>query len=141
MKIIIPLFILMFSLSVAQIKAEKSLSNYDSQPKYIGCWIGMNGGKLKLTTNKIYDLDSKENSSYKEKPTTKKELKGLQTGEAYLLEATNDFPKGFLAKWVSFSFNNDGTVGITSFDSYSDYLKDKFVGMGLFQKIPCKNLK
>ncbi len=131
----------MLSSFITQTRAELSLFNYDGQTSYIGCWSGMNGGKLKITANKIYDLGSKENSSYKEKPITKTEIKGLQTGEEYLLEAANDFPKSFLARWVRFSFNNDATVGIVVYNSHSDYLKDKFVGMGLFQKTPCKKLK
>jgi hypothetical protein len=101
----------------------------------------MRGGKLKITASKIYDLGSKENSSYKEKALAKREIKGLQTGEEYLLETANDFPKSFLSKWASFSFNSDGTVGIKTYDSYKRYLKDNIVGMGLFQKTFCKNLK
>jgi hypothetical protein len=140
MKLITLLF-LVLSGFIAQTHAELSLFNYDSQTSYIGCWSGMRGGKLKITANKVYDLGSKENSSYKEKPITKRETEGLQTGEEYLLEIANDFPKSFPAKWVRFSFNSDGTVGITTYHSYKDYLKDNFIGMGLFQKTPCKNLK
>jgi hypothetical protein len=135
---IITLLFLVLPIFITQTQADVALP---SQTPIIGCWSGMNGGKLKITTNKIYDLGSKENSSYKEKSITKREIKGLQTGEEYLLETTNNFPKSFLSKWVRFSFNSDGTVSITTYDSHNDYLKDNFVGMGLFQKISCKNLK
>jgi hypothetical protein len=135
---IITLFFLLFSTFITQTQADVSLL---SQTPFIGCWSGMNGGKLRITANKIYVLGSKENSLYKEKSITKREIKGLQTGEEYLLEATNSFPKSFLSKWIRFSFNSDGTVGITTYDSHNDYLKDNFVGMGLFQKTSCKNLK
>ena len=135
---IITLVFLLFSVFITQTQAVVSSP---SQTSFIGCWSGMNGGKLKITANKIYDLGSKESSSYKEKSVTKSEIKGLQTGEEYLLEATNSFPKSFLSNWIRFSFNTDGTVGITTYDSHNDYLKDNFVGMGLFQKTSCKNLK
>ena len=141
MKTISLLFLLILSGFITQTQAQLSLFNNDSQLSYIGCWSGMRGGKLKITASKIYDLGSKENSSYKEKVVVKKEIKGLQTGEKYLLETANDFPKSFLSKWASISFNNDGTVGIKTYDSYKGYLLDNFVGMGLFQKTPCKNLK
>lgn len=140
MKIITFLFLLLSGF-IIQTRAELSLLKNNSQNSYIGCWSGMRGGKLKITANKVYDLGSKENSLYREAPIANREIKGLQTGEEYLLEATNKFPKSFLSKWVRFAFNNDGTVGITTYDSQNDYLKDKFVGMGLFQKTSCKNFR
>jgi len=104
---------------------------------YIGCWNGMHGGRLRVTSTVIYDRGSKESSRYKELSVVKKQPSGLQTGEAYLLETSNDFPKSFLARFISFSFNSDGTVGIGAYDSYDSYLNDDYVGAGLFEKTPC----
>ena len=132
---------MLISFFVIQAKAENPFLTYNDRPPYLGCWAGMHGGKLKITAHKIYDLGSHEHSSYKRKTTVEKEPKGLPTGEKYLFEAANDFPKSFLAKWISFSFNRDSTAGITAYNSQSDYVKDKFTGMGLFQKTPCKSLK
>lgn len=106
---------------------------------YIGCWNGMRGGRLKITLEKIRDIGSGEESVYKELPMTSKATrKGLQTGEMYLLEAAEDFPKSFLARIIKFSFNSDGTVGIDTFESYDDYLEGKLEGMGLFGKTECE---
>jgi hypothetical protein len=132
----------MFSSSATQSQTQLYFTDYEKQPAYIGCWIGMRAGKLKITSNKIYDVGSKENSLYEKQTTSENEIyKGLQTGEKYLLKTENDFPKSFLAKWIKLSFNNDGTVGVTTYDSHNDYLYGNFVGQGLFEKIPCKNLK
>lgn len=106
---------------------------------YIGCWAGMGGGSLRITSKKIRDLGSGEESSYKELQTTsQQERTGLQTGEEYLLEADKDFPKSFLAEFIRLSFNSDKTVGIVTYDSYEDYLQNKFVGNGLFGKSLCR---
>ena len=120
--------------------ADNSSSNSPSegQPKYVGCWNGMRGGRLKITTTVIYDLGSKESSSYKEIPAVKSELTGMMTGEEYLLETRADFPKSFLAKFVRLSYLSDGTVGVATYDSYADYTRDKLVGQGLFGKVLCK---
>ena len=128
MKTKFSLFFLMLLGFITPTHAEAFQFNYDNQNSYIGCWSGMNGGKLKITANKIYDLCSKENSPHKEKVLAKRKVNGLQTGEEFLLELKNDYAKSFLAKWISFSFNSDGTVGITTYDSYNDYLNNNLVG-------------
>ena len=104
---------------------------------YVGCWNGMRGGRLRITSNTIVDLGSKEQSSYEEIPTVEKQIEGLETGERYLLHARADFPKSFLARYILLSYNSDETVGVATYDSYEDYLKDHFVGAGLFGKVPC----
>jgi hypothetical protein len=98
----------------------------------------MRGGRLKITTNAIHDLGSKESSSYKEIPAIKSELRGMMTGEEYILEASAGFPKSFLAKFVKLEYLSDGTVGFATYGSYDDYTGDKSEGQGLFGKVPCK---
>lgn len=103
----------------------------------------MRGGRLKITKDKIYDLGSKEQSLYKEGDINKNDVDtGIESGEKYLLVASNDFPKkSFLAKTIEFSFNADETVGIITYNSYENYLNDKFAGMGLFGKVPCEKIE
>ena len=107
--------------------------------KYIGCWAGMGGGRLRITDTTIYDLGSGEQSSYKELPTDREgEPRGLETGEVYLLMVSTRFPKSFLSKFIRLSFNADKTVGIVTYDSHEDYVHDNYVGQGLFEKTRCK---
>jgi hypothetical protein len=35
------------------------------EPRYLGCWRGMNSGRIRITGDKIYDLGSSESSTYK----------------------------------------------------------------------------
>lgn len=127
------------SLVVHSSVIPKNTNASDSEkPKYIGCWTGMGGGRLKITSEKIYDLKSNEESSYQEREILKEDsTKGIETGEKYFLEAKTDFPKSFLSKLVKITFNSDGTVGIIAYDTFNDYNADKFVGQGLFSKTPC----
>jgi hypothetical protein len=104
---------------------------------YIGCWNGMGGGQLEITSKSIHDRGSGEKSHYKEAFGPKRAPEGLQTGEEYLLVMNRDFPKSFLSKVIDLAYNSDGTVGIVAYDSYDDYLKNSFVGQGLFEKVPC----
>lgn len=122
--------------------SEKTSNALKQESKYVGCWVGMRGGRLTITPEKIRDLGSGEEAHYKELAITElQEKKGLQTGEEYLLEADEDFPKSFLAKIIRFSFNTDETVGIYTYDSYDDFLNNHFVGGGLFEKTECKRLQ
>lgn len=103
---------------------------------YVGCWVGMRGGKLKITSTQIFDLITKESAnfhtfSYEE----------INKREEFLLEANNDFQKSFLSKFLKIIFNDDGTSGFISYESHEDYLANKFVGQGLFEKVPCEDLK
>lgn len=107
--------------------------------RYLGCWNGMGGGKLRITDDRIIDLGTKESSVYTERALGQISIKGLQTNEQYLLELERDFPKSFLAKFVLMVFNVDGTVGIATFDSHDEYLKNKISGQGLFEKTECSN--
>lgn len=135
--ILFTLFLLILMIAACQRNDVSSVS--DKQSDYIGCWNGMGGGRVKIVSSKIYDLGSKEESHYKERSTSKKIVnKGLQTGKRYLLESDDDFPDSFLARLIELSYNSDGTVGISSYDSYDDYLKDNFMGQGLFEKVICK---
>lgn len=107
------------------------------EPSYIGCWRGMNGGQINITRQTISDLGSKELSGYAERHVLQTPVKGIETGERYLLEVERDFPKGFLATFILVSFNKDGTAGFVTFDSYEDYSQNKRVGQGLFEKAEC----
>ncbi len=117
--------------------ANGSVPTDIKEPRYLGCWRGMNGGSIRITGDKIYDLGSSESSSYREMTDVQTPSEGLQTGEKYLLEAEQDFPKSFLAKFLQIAFNSDRTVGFGTYDSYEDYLQKRFAGQGLFEKSDC----
>lgn len=100
--------------------------------KYHGCWMGMRGGKLKITDTFIFDISANQQASYKEVSVKQDDFH-----VEYVLEASEEFSKSFLAKFIRFSSHTDGKISFTGYRSYDDYLKDNFVGFGLFNKVSC----
>ena len=97
----------------------------------------MRGGKLQITKTTVFDLGSGESS---------KILKELEISEPdgskeSAFELESGFEKSFLSKIIQLKNDNYGTVGITTYDSYNDYLANKISGQGLFEKVDCKKLK
>lgn len=113
------------------IYSEKKSDNMP--PRYVGCWSGMRGGKIKITNDKIFDLNAKQSSPYKEVL-----IKRGNDFEDYLLETNEEFSKSFLNKFVLIHYRNDGGRSILSYDSYEQYQKDKFTGFGFFEENDCK---
>lgn len=105
--------------------------------KYIGCWAGSKGGKLEITQNKIYDLGSKEQASYRIL-SNEGESEVRETTEKYLLETSDKFERSFLSKYITLKFKLNDLVFMFAYDSYEDYTLNKFSGAGTFEKVPCK---
>ncbi len=122
-------------------ETEEFNSDEMKYDRVVGCWVGMRGGKLVVTRNVVTDIISHQSSDYNFQKVAPKTKKGMQTGEQYVLELDGQFSKGFLSKVVEFSFNNDETVGVISYDSYQNYLDNVIVGQGLFQKIDCERFE
>jgi hypothetical protein len=99
----------------------------------IGCWNGSRGGRLKITSSKIFDLVSKESSDYR-----LFSVRDLDNRKEFVLKAKKKNWKSFLSKFITITFYENGGIGISSYESVEDLLADNFHGAGQFEEVPCK---
>lgn len=122
---------------------EPTPTPIDDVSVLLGCWSGMRGGRVEITSNKIFDRNHNESAGFK--VVVHKPAKGTSFAdlEEYLLEADRDFPRSFLARFIRIKLGKDDygrlDVGfITSYDSLKDYEGDDASGEGFFQRMPCE---
>lgn len=105
--------------------------------KYIGCWAGSKGGRLKITQDKIYDKSSKEQTFYHESPN-KKANQFKEKLEEHLLETKDEFKRSFLSNYIRIKFELDDLIYVFAYDTYEDYINHKYSGAGTFEKVSCE---
>jgi hypothetical protein len=100
-----------------------------------GCWAGSKGGRLKITADKIHDLGSKETALYHI-------IYDESDSKNFLLKTDGKvFKRSFLNTYVRITFKTDDLIFIYTYESYEDYVNDKFYGAGTFEKNDCRKLQ